>query len=101
MRGHPLQRSQCEPLQHKVYAQPDVAERVRIFGIGDRRDLNGRYGMAGPVQPPSRPLPDQRCGTEPVPAQPNADAGAGRASGPCIRAPAPPAASTQMPKALA
>ena len=38
-------------LKYKVYSQPNVQERVRILGVTDRRDLNGRHGMAGPVQP--------------------------------------------------
>lgn len=37
-------------LRHMVYGMPNVQERVRIFGVADRRDLNGRFGMAGPPE---------------------------------------------------
>ena len=39
-------------LRDKMYSQPPPAyERVRIVGVTDRRDLNGRFGMAAPLQP--------------------------------------------------
>ena len=39
-------------LRNNIYsAPPNVSQRVRIIGVTDRRDLNGRFGMAEPVQP--------------------------------------------------
>ena len=39
-------------MRQRIYsAPPDTGYRVRITGVTDRRDLNGQYGMAGPLQP--------------------------------------------------
>ena len=41
----------------KLYGDPNAAEhRVCIHSLKDRRDLNGKYGMAGPVQPSGKRL---------------------------------------------
>ena len=39
-------------LKNRIYSAPqDDGQRVRILGVTDRRDLNGRFGIAGPLQP--------------------------------------------------
>lgn len=37
-------------MRYHVYGVQHVQERVRIIGVTDRRDLNGRFGMAGPPE---------------------------------------------------
>ena len=37
-------------LKYKMYGTPNAKERVRIFGVTDRRDLNGKFGLAGPPE---------------------------------------------------